>query len=765
MEICARRLLHFLAVAIIFPAALTSVGHAASPRFEPADLERLRRARPSERVRVEDVMLPSGAASLELEEFDVYAPGAVIEAVGVEGSVRRLERPAVRYFRGGVDDDPDSLVFIAVGIETGGFIVARDRKYRVLSRPRVKPELVRESSDFDVVIEEISLTEEMPYDGDVWACEVDDFSLTPGGSALQQLSAAMETAHSDALASSTATYVLNIAVEGDYELYTLQGSSSTATATYLANLVAAASVIYRRDLRTELRIAYSGHHTTVDDPFTIDPSSSGFHTTKDALLEFGRRWHNTPPSPALRSAALLVSGKNYGAGIAWRNWLCQGDFPTAAWESVEIPDGWGGAYGLIMKAGLATNFSPDANANYQTDTDRYGFEYWPVLAFAHELGHTVESRHTHCVPLDASEKALYGVSRDWVDECYSGESGCYNNGFGGAMNENRPPELGTVMSYCHLTTGDPVGYGAATRYTFGRAGEPTIKIVNNMVAALDAKTPALASAITAPGSASSGVAADASAALPGSLTYAWTITNGVINSGASGSTGGGGTFVVNFTPSASPVTLRITATNANGCSASDYVSLSFDSLAAPTNAVATASSATTVAVSWTASAGATSYQVHRSSNGATFAQVGTSGSTSFNDTTAVANTAYLYKVRALDGSANPSAFSNVDLATTVIFADPTLTAGATTIKAAHFSELRTAANAVRTLAGLSASSFTDPTLNSTLSAKAAHLTEIRTSLSAARTALAFPAIAVTDSSPAGVAIKAIHIEELRDGVR
>ena len=48
--------------------------------------------------------------------------------------------------------------------------------------------------------------------------------------------------------------------------------------------------------------------------------------------------------------------------------------------SPNVPDGWGGAYGVFMNAGQATNFSPDANTNYQADTDRFGFEYWPVLA-------------------------------------------------------------------------------------------------------------------------------------------------------------------------------------------------------------------------------------------------------------------------------------------------------------------------------------------------------------------------------------------------
>ncbi len=90
----------------------------------------------------------------------------------------------------------------------------------------------------------------------------------------------------------------------------------------------------------------------------------------------------------------------------------------------------------------------------------------------------------------------------------------------------------------------------------------------------------------------------------------------------------------------------------------------------------------------------------------------------------------------------------------------------TTIKAAHFTELRTGVNAMLTLApSLSPVSFTDSTLNSTVAVKAVHLTELRTNLAAARSDLALSAIGVTDGSPAGVAIKAVHIQELRSGVQ
>jgi len=183
----------------------------------------------------------------------------------------------------------------------------------------------------------------------------------------------------------------------------------------------------------------------------------------------------------------------------------------------------------------------------------------------------------------------------------------------------------------------------------------------------------------------------------------------------------------------------------------------------PTNVVATATTTTNVQVTWTASAGATSYNVYRSADGTNFSNVGSTASTSFNNT-ASANTAYLYKVRAVNGG--ESADSNKDLATTVIFSDDPLVVGTTTVKAAHVNELRTAINAVRTLATLGAASFTDTLTAGVTSIKAIHINEARTALDAARSGLSLIAIGYGETITATITtIKASHVTELRNGVK
>jgi hypothetical protein len=192
---------------------------------------------------------------------------------------------------------------------------------------------------------------------------------------------------------------------------------------------------------------------------------------------------------------------------------------------------------------------------------------------------------------------------------------------------------------------------------------------------------------------------------------------------------------------------------------------SASNLGTPSGLAAAATTTTSVSLTWNAAAGATGYKISRSSNLFSFSQIGTSGSPSYTDNTASAGTSYLYTVRATDGT-NDSANSNSDLATTVIFTDPTLITGTTKVKAAHISELRTAVNAVRVLAGIGTTTFTDPTLSSSIVIKNVHVSQLRSALDTARSTLALTAQGYTDFPiTGGTTVKAAHINQLRQGVQ
>lgn len=198
---------------------------------------------------------------------------------------------------------------------------------------------------------------------------------------------------------------------------------------------------------------------------------------------------------------------------------------------------------------------------------------------------------------------------------------------------------------------------------------------------------------------------------------------------------------------------------------------------APTGITATATSATVIGVSWSAPAGgATKYHVYRCASACTvstnFAQVNgeTTTTTAFNDTVST-NTEYIYKVRAVNASSVESADSNTDIAFAIAFTDATITAGSagTRIKAAHITELRTAAASLCTVAGNPSpcgTAFTDPSITVMSSqVKAAHINELRAKIAAARIALGLGPATFTDTITAlSTIVKKVHIDDLRTAV-
>jgi hypothetical protein len=184
----------------------------------------------------------------------------------------------------------------------------------------------------------------------------------------------------------------------------------------------------------------------------------------------------------------------------------------------------------------------------------------------------------------------------------------------------------------------------------------------------------------------------------------------------------------------------------------------------PSGFSATATSSSQVALSWLAVTGATGYEVHRATTISTFSlALSTTSATSAVDSSRLANTTYLYKVRAI-GAGGPSAFSTVDAATTIVFTDASLPGKG--IRAIHIMELRTAVNAMRIAAGLTQTTFTDASLAGTV-IKRVHITELRSSLDAARSTIGLSAMGYTDPTlTAGVTmVKAAHLQELRNGTQ
>lgn len=259
-----------------------------------------------------------------------------------------------------------------------------------------------------------------------------------------------------------------------------------------------------------------------------------------------------------------------------------------------------------------------------------------------------------------------------------------------------------------------------------------------------------------PGNGSASIAFTAPANDGGSNITSYTVT---CNPGAITGSGAASPVTVNGLTNGVQYTCSVQAINAAGTGPASGTVTVTPTSGAPT-LIANASSTSQIDLTWTAVAGATGYELWRSFNNGAYALRTTTGAgtLSFSDMGLAANTAYLYKVRAVSG-----AFSAVDAATTIVFTDTV----PTTVKLVHFSQLRTAVNAMRASAGLTAQVFTDDPLTTATTVKAVHLTQLRTALDQARTSIGLSTLAYTDPviTQQSTRVKAAHVTELRDGVK
>ncbi len=193
---------------------------------------------------------------------------------------------------------------------------------------------------------------------------------------------------------------VDLMLDVNFSLYSqVFGNSTTNATNYVTSLIGAISAIYERDINTRFRVTYLSIWTS-SDPFT--------GTSSSAQLASYRTWAHSNRSAISRDIGhLLLNGNvtNYG-GIAYLGVLCNNT---------------GFGYGLTNIYGHASFPTPSY--------------YWDMDATAHEIGHNFGSPHTHC----------YSPP---IDMCYGSESGCYSG-----------PSIattGTIMSYCHLTSGGKV---------------------------------------------------------------------------------------------------------------------------------------------------------------------------------------------------------------------------------------------------------------------------------------------------------------------
>lgn len=424
---------------LVVPAAPVLAAGAGVPSFRSHELARaaaLTAVGGALRLDSVQVAETGETAAFALERFQVFADDAEITLHGDGGRKTVLPAPKNSYFRGTVEGEADSRVFLALladgttqGIVSRGgdtYLIGGDpTAVKALGAPlamqRIDPLMLKSARNAGFTCGNEKLPLNHPFE--------DLVPRTASASPLAKVA-------TGALPAFTA----RVAIESDFEFYSLFNNPTTAT-TYVGNLIGYASTIYVNELSTSMVVQSVSLWTTSNDPWSQSSS------TLCGLMEFGRYW-NLNKTGVSRTIAHFLSGRALGGGIAWIGVLCSGGFgASASCPGLPTDANWGGGYGFT--ASLTGAF----DVNNPT-------VMWDIYAVSHEIGHNFNSPHSHCYN-------NIGGDPNPIDQCWSGEANCYS----GPTSTPGPQGggSGTIMSYCHQRPGgySNISLTFGTNFAFG----------------------------------------------------------------------------------------------------------------------------------------------------------------------------------------------------------------------------------------------------------------------------------------------------------
>jgi Metallo-peptidase family M12 len=359
-------------------------------------LERLRGSVAAEPVRLQNFPFAPGATGdLLLERFEVATPDARVLVQTAHG-MALSPMPSVTHFRGRLEGDVDSRVYVGVQIS---FLVAIVKTSAGLA-------YVGPDGPAAAPVQHVVRRSDSPLNDRLapleWRCDSDELLPPPNADAEPIAAPGLRPAATPSTLQAASLKQATVSIETDQELLSRFGGNVSSMTSYITMLVGQTSVIYERDVAVHLAVNLIQTWTTTDPYSATSPRTQ--------LDEVGDWWHaNRPKSSYPRTVVHYMSGKPVTGGVAWLDVLCMNDFSQSGH--------WGGGYSVTQINGI------------------YPASLWDLIAVAHELGHNFGSPHTHCFSPP-------------IDMCYAGEGGCYsgtvvNPGLGG----------GTIMSYCHLLAG------------------------------------------------------------------------------------------------------------------------------------------------------------------------------------------------------------------------------------------------------------------------------------------------------------------------
>jgi hypothetical protein len=391
------------ALSFLFAVATLPAYAAAGPvTLDPGRLSAL--AALPEGGHIDIAGFPTGPASngtVRFERLDIYAPGARIVEIGTRG-----EREVPRSPRIHLLGKAGGGVRIAVSFAPGFGELAGSG-----SGPQGNFALRAERRGNSLAIRALDADDAMPP-GIVPRFLPGDDALAGANPPPNPL--ALSLAAASALTGGSPRGAV-VAIDTDNELMSLRfGNDTAAAANWIADLFATMNLMYVDDLNVQLLQGTTFLRTT-PDPY--GPMNSP--ADQAALQEFGGYWESHYASVP-RAFAALLSGKSSSdlsaSGIAWVNAYCN-------------EQTFGGSYSVnqvFTNPGVPVDIS--------------------ARLVGHELGHNFGAAHTHCTE---AVTGIYPIGVNTIDECFSGESGCYSGPTSCPASGPGNP-LGTIMSYCNI---------------------------------------------------------------------------------------------------------------------------------------------------------------------------------------------------------------------------------------------------------------------------------------------------------------------------
>ncbi len=335
---------------------------------------------------------------LELERFDPFARDVTIR-VGQDGPDGTWVqepgdwRPTVQCFRGGIQGQPRSMVFLSFDPSTTeGFVI--DGSDEVYALSDGGPD-----GHGPLVVTGMSEVPEGIFKWAKFACE-----SVPQGA--QHDEGAMPP---DAGMPRAGCKRLEVALDSD-KPFVAAFATKTDAMNYLAKMMGAMSTVYYKELDLDAQASFVRIWAGNSSGY---PYGTGYNTGT-YLVDIYKRWTTNAADIAQnRDIVALMSGQDLGGGRAY------------------------GIGGVCAKVVADPNSQPSAycvfgslNRTFPYPLQNQNNSNWDPFVFLHEVGHVLGGVHTH----DTGDDDCYKPD-------YSGPGACTMR------------RQGTIMSYCHQCAG------------------------------------------------------------------------------------------------------------------------------------------------------------------------------------------------------------------------------------------------------------------------------------------------------------------------